>query len=62
MAMTKKEKAELVSLRERVAKAEAVVDRVKDLAASLLELMRGDVEEIARDAADEAVDNLSISR
>jgi len=62
MAMTKKEKEELASLRERVAKAEAVVDRVKDLAASLLELMRGDVEEIARDAADEAVDNLSISR
>jgi hypothetical protein len=62
MAMTKKEKAELADLRARVTKADAIADRARDLAAYLLELMREDVEQIARDAANEVCDNLSISR
>ena len=62
MAMNKKEKTENERLRTQLAEAQARLNLLDQLVALVVDEVRDEIEQIARDAADEVVDDLQISR
>lgn len=60
--MTKKEKDQMVMLMTRCQKAEKKAAILDQIGAAVMELIHDEVEQIAREAADEVVDDLQISR